>query len=255
MAVKIILLAGRGDSSKYMFNGLKDEYEILNVIIEESVSKKIFIQRRIKNLGILTVFGQLLFQTICVKILFYFSKKRVKEIIQENKLSLKKIPNSKLINVPSVNSNECKSIIEKIAPDIIIVNGTRIISKKILNSTNAVFVNTHAGITPKYRGVHGAYWALANNDKENCGVTVHLVDAGIDTGGIIYQSNIKTLKKDNFTTYTYLQIAEGIQLMKKALKDICSNKVSLKKVTSESKLWSHPTIWKYIRLRITKGIK
>ena len=52
----------------------------------------------------------------------------------------------KLIEEPSVNSDTCKSIIAKIKPDIIIVNGTRIISTKILNSTQAVFVNTHAGI-------------------------------------------------------------------------------------------------------------
>ena len=155
----------------------------------------------------------------------------------------------------SVNSNDCKAIIEKINPDIIIVNGTRIISKKILNSTNAIFVNTHAGITPKYRGVHGAYWALANNDLENCGVTVHLVDEGIDTGEVLYQSNIEPTINDNFTTYTYLQISKGIHLMKKTLNDIHNNKVSLKNIKSESKLWSHPTIWRYILLKITKGVK
>lgn len=255
MRSKIILLAGNGDSSLYMYNGLKDEYEILNVIIENPVSKKKFLQRRVKKLGIITVFGQLLFQVILVKILQFFSKHRIEEIKNENNLSLEGIPESKLIKVQSVNSNECRYILNTINPDIIIVNGTRIISKKILNTTNAVFVNTHAGITPKYRGVHGAYWALANNDIENCGVTVHFVDEGIDTGGVLYQRNIEPIKKDNFTTYTYLQIAEGIHLMKKALNDIKNNNVLLKNIKIESKLWSHPTIWKYILLRISKGIK
>ena len=129
------------------------------------------------------------------------------------------------------------------------------ISKKTLNCINATFINTHAGITPNYRGVHGAYWALANNDIDNCGVTVHLVDTGIDTGGILYQENIKITKQDNFTTYTYLQIAEGIKLMKKALNDIIKNNISIVKKQSDSKLWSHPTIWKYLITRITKGIK
>ena len=41
----------------------------------------------------------------------------------------------------------------------------------------------HAGITPQYRGVHGGYWAVVNNDPEHCGVTIHFVDKGIDTGG------------------------------------------------------------------------
>ncbi len=135
------------------------------------------------------------------------------------------------------------------------MNGTRIISKEILNCTNAVYINTHAGITPNYRGVHGAYWALANNDLNNCGVTVHLVDPGIDTGGVLYQKNINILDNDNFTTYTYLQIVEGIKLMTKAIDDIINNRVLVKDKHSPSKLWSHPTIWKYLWLRIIKGIK
>jgi methionyl-tRNA formyltransferase len=43
----------------------------------------------------------------------------------------------------------------------------------------------HAGITPRYRGTHGGYWVLLNNDPGHCGVTIHLVDPGIDTGSIV----------------------------------------------------------------------
>ena len=53
----------------------------------------------------------------------------------------------------------------------------------LLEAVPAVFLNTLAGITPSYRGVHGAYWALVQRQPDACGVTVHLVDAGIDTGG------------------------------------------------------------------------
>ena len=81
------------------------------------------------------------------------------------------------------------------------------------------------------------------------------MDEGIDTGEVLYQSNIEPTINDNFTTYTYLQISKGIHLMKKTLNDIHNNKVSLKNIKSESKLWSHPTIWRYILLKITKGVK
>lgn len=144
----------------------------------------------------------------------------------------------------------------EINPDIVLVNGTRIISSKVLGSTNAVFINMHTGITPKYRGVHGGYWALANNDKENCGVTIHIVDKGVDTGGILYQTTIPLTAKDNFITYPYLQFGEGLPLMKKAIDDIAINKVVvMKPETTESKLWYHPTIWQYLFKRILKGKK
>lgn len=255
MDKKIVILAGKGSSTLFMLNGIKDKYQIHKVIIEQPVNKKLFLKRRIKKLGLKTVFGQILFQIFCVKFLNITSKSRVHKIKADNNLSDKAVPDEILIEVPSVNSNECENLLQKLNPDIIIVNGTRIISKKTLNCIDATFLNTHAGITPKYRGVHGAYWALVNNDINNCGVTVHLVDAGIDTGGILYQKKINILDNDNFTTYPYLQIAEGIKLMSKAIDDIINNRISIKDKHSKSKLWSHPTIWKYLWLRIKKGIK
>ena len=48
-----------------------------------------------------------------------------------------------------------------------ILNGTRIVSKKVISSIGCLFINTHCGITPKYRGVHGGYWAIYNNDLNN----------------------------------------------------------------------------------------
>ena len=255
MNKKIVILAGKGNSTLYMYNGIKEEFQINKVIIELPVNKKKFIQKRIKKLGAITVFGQILFQILCLKILNLISKNRVSEIKKKLNLSENSITDEILIEIPSVNSNECRELLQKINPDVVIVNGTRIISKKTLSCINAIFINTHTGITPNYRGVHGAYWALANNDIDNCGVTVHLVDTGIDTGAVLYQKNIKITKQDNFTTYPYLQIAEGIKLMKNALEDIINNSITIIEKQSDSKLFSHPTFWGYIINRITKGIK
>ena len=251
------MLVGPGPSAKYVFNGLKSEFEIKHVIraVGAPGGRSKFIKRRIKRLGYWKVFGQILFKLGIVKPLKISSKKRVSVLKTELRLSDAFYPSEVLIDVPHVNSAECLKTLQEIDPDIIIVNGTEIIAKKILNGVRARFVNTHVGITPKYRGVHGGYWALANDDKENCGVTVHLVDAGIDTGGILYQGIISPGKKDNFITYPLLQVAEGIRLMKLAITDISNNTINVKQGGSESKLWYHPTIWKYLYLRIAKGVK
>jgi methionyl-tRNA formyltransferase len=113
----------------------------------------------------------------------------------------------------------------------------------------------HAGITPKYRGTHGAYWALYNNDMENAGVTIHLVDEGVDTGNIIYQSSVPITEKDNFVTYPTLQTCVGVDYEIKAIKDIIDG--SLKTVSNDlpSCLYSHPTIWQYLYHRFSDGIK
>lgn len=250
------MLTGGGLSTTFMYNGLKDSFDISTVVIEGGSDMKKFIKRRIKRLGYVKVIGQILFQLIIPKILSRTSLKRTKEIMSIYNLKEDDIPNSQIFNVSSVNSVECIEFLKKEKPDLIIVNGTRIISKKVLNCIDATFINTHAGITPKYRGVHGGYWALANNDKSNCGVTVHLVDSGIDTGGVLFQTNINPTKKDNFATYPLIQVGEGINLMKKAIQNFIDN--NLNEVIpneNESNLWYHPTIWFYLRKRIFKGIK
>lgn len=253
---KIVLLGGTGLSTSILYNSVNASHGIALIILEEKENSKVFIKRRIKRLGLVTVLGQLAFQVVVSKFLTVFSKKRRLELIQELKLDLTEIPENKIRRVKSVNAPETLALLQETNPDLIIVNGTRIISKKIISSVNCRFINTHAGITPKYRGVHGAYWALANNDLENCGVTVHFVDEGIDTGTVIAQKRVVPQKKDNFTTYPLLQLSAGLELLNNAITSYFDKTLTeQKEVTTESNLWYHPTAWFYLYNRIFKNIK
>ena len=81
------------------------------------------------------------------------------------------------------------------------------ISNTTLRSTDAPFINYHSGINPAYRGMFGGYFALANGEPEHFGATVHLVDEGVDTGEILYQSRLRTEPDDNFHTYLWRMAA------------------------------------------------
>lgn len=249
------MLAGKGPSTNIVYNALISEFDIAAVILEEPISKAQFVKRRIKKLGLWKVLGQILFQLIAVKILDAGSVKRKKEILSNYKLDDSAIPKDKIIHVTSVNDKDCLDALQRLDPGLVIVNGTRIISRHILNSIPAKFINIHAGITPKYRGVHGGYWALVNNDKENCGVTIHFVDPGIDTGEIIYQKTINPTTEDNFATYPFLQLAEGIPYLKKAILDTFNQTVKAYTSPGISRLWHHPTIWEYLYYRLKAGKK
>lgn len=248
------MIAGKGDSTLYMYNGLKENFNISKVIIEENPNKLDMLKKRIRKLGFIKVSGQVIFQ-VYSKMLFKFSKKRIKELKSKFKLNDGEINKNEKIEVGNINSKETKEILMNINPDVVVVNGTRIISMDILMSIEARFINTHMGITPKYRGVHGGYWALVNDDKKNCGSTVHIVDTGIDTGGILYQERIKINKSDNYCTYPLHQISVGIEMMKNALNDIKYEKINIKESQLESKLWYHPNIVTYFKAWIIKGIK
>lgn len=252
---KILLLGGRDESTRMVFNSLNKKFGIDLAIIEAGESKKLFLKRRVKKLGIITVIGQIFFQLFVVKFLRMVSEGRRNELLAAGNLDLTEIPADKIRSVQSVNAEATIEMIKDLNPDLIIVNGTRIISKKVLASVSCKFINMHSGITPKYRGVHGAYWSLVLNDVKNCGITVHFVDAGIDTGNIIEQGRVVPDKKDNFTTYPLLQLSAGLKLQQKAVEDYFSDQIIPKKGTEESSLWVHPTIWAYFYYRFFRGVK
>ena len=255
MSIKVVMLTGHAISSRFMYHGLAKDIEIDTVIRETAVPMKTILKNRAKRIGYFKVAGQIAFGLLVLPILRSFSKNRKKEVIQKLGLDNSEISSSKLVDVSSVNSAESIALLQKLNPDVVVVNGCRIVSQKVLTSVNSVFINTHEGITPRYRGIHGAYWALANNDLDNCGVTVHLVDKGVDTGGILYQAVVKPEKKDNFTTYPFYQTAAGIPLMKKAIEDVASNSIKTRESKLESQIWYHPTLGQYIWNFLSKGVK
>ncbi len=248
MVNSIIILGGQGESAKLMYNELKTKFTIEKVILENGPSKTKLLLNRVKKLGFIHVFGQLLFSLLVVRLLKVLSKNRKNEILREFKLKLTCIPKDKVVYVDSVNSDLARVEINNCNSKMIVVSGTRIIGQKTLRSVDKRLINIHAGITPKYRGVHGAYWALINHDRKLCGVTVHYVDSGVDTGEIIGQELIEITEKDNFVTYPLLQFAVGVTLLKEILEDFFDGITQEYRIlnTDESSLWYHPTIWKYI---------
>lgn len=242
---KIIFLASDCESSRWVYNALEEIVSVEAVILEQPVSKKQLAINRVKRIGILPVVGQVLFSALVVPFLKLRSGERKRALIDQYRLNDSAFNSSKTCRVSSVNDEACLNKIQSINPDIIIVNGTRIISKKILQSTNAIFVNMHVGITPKYRGSHGGYWAIHNNDAEHFGTTIHLIDAGVDSGAVIRQVFIKPDKQDNFTTYPVLQTAIGIAALKEVLPGIMTGKYEAVINTEKGKMYYQPTIWQY----------
>lgn len=243
---KIIFLASNGESSRWVYNALKNDFEFTAAIIEKPVSKKALIKGRLKKVGLIKVAGQIMFSLLVVPFLKMKCKKRKAALLNQYQLSNEGFNPAKSFWVNSVNDEACLQLLQQLQPDIILVNGTRIICKKILQSTHAVFVNMHVGITPQYRGSHGGYWALYNNDVENFGTTIHLIDAGIDTGAVIKQVFIKPKETDNFVTYPILQTAIGIAALKEVLTDMIAGNYKTIKHTKKGNMYFQPTWWQYV---------
>jgi methionyl-tRNA formyltransferase len=255
---KNIVLLGRQDRpTAILYNSLcSDGLTPVGVIVEGSEAKLKFLKRRMKRFGLVKVIGQIAFRVIAVPMLKLTSRRRAREIDQQFALNSSPILRASLTMIKSVNSEECISTLRDLRPAVVVVSGTRIISNKVLDSIPAPFINMHAGITPTYRGSHGGYWSLVQGDREGCGVTVHRVDAGVDTGPILGQARISPQRDDNFVTYGLLQQAAGLPLLKKAIRDTCEDRlVTVTPSAGNSQLWTHPTLSEYIHNRLRYGVK
>jgi folate-dependent phosphoribosylglycinamide formyltransferase PurN len=250
---KVVLLTREGETGRIAAQYLAAHFSGLAVIVERGEARSLLLHRRIKRLGFAHVSGQLAFMAF-QRMQRRASKQRIAEIVGEANLDARWPDAREMIRVPSVNSPECIGHLQRLQPRAILVVGTRIIAEEVLRTIDTPFINYHAGITPKYRGVHGGYWAKAEGDPGNFGVTVHLIDKGIDTGDVLYQARLAPTTKDNYSTFPYLQMVAALPLLERAARDAVAGTLRPEKVDLPSHLWSHPTLWRYIKTGWRQGV-
>jgi phosphoribosylglycinamide formyltransferase-1 len=86
------------------------------------------------------------------------------------------------------------------SPDLVVSAGfMKILGPQFLSRFYGRVVNTHPALLPAFPGAHGVADALAYGVKVT-GCTVHLVDAGTDTGPILAQQAVPVLDGDNDDT-------------------------------------------------------
>lgn len=75
----------------------------------------------------------------------------------------------------------------------------QILSQEILDIPSGGCLNIHASLLPRYRGASPIQHAIIDGERET-GITVMQMDAGIDTGDILYKKEIAIEAEDNYET-------------------------------------------------------
>lgn len=88
------------------------------------------------------------------------------------------------------NSGEVAAWLEILKPDLIVVfSMSQLLREEILRIPRLGVINLHPSYLPSYRGANPDFWQYYDLEM-NPGVTVHYLDAGEDTGDIIYQKRV-----------------------------------------------------------------
>lgn len=106
-----------------------------------------------------------------------------------------------------INDPDFVETLRRISPEVIVVAAYgQILKQAILSLPSLGCVNVHASLLPRYRGPNPIRWALLKGETES-GISVMLMDEGVDTGPLLGQQKIVIEDKD---TYSSLLLKLGV---------------------------------------------
>lgn len=109
---------------------------------------------------------------------------------------------------------------------VVLAGFMRLLTPAFLEAFPHRVVNIHPALLPAFPGVDGQAQALAYGVKI-AGCTVHLVDAGTDTGPIVAQAAVPVLDDDTRETLRQRILAREHQLLVEVLRWIAAGRVEV----------------------------
>jgi methionyl-tRNA formyltransferase len=241
----IVILAGRSQTSYLLINYLAERFSVAQVVFEAPHTRKM-LRYRLRVLPWWVVAGQLLFLVYDRLVIRRRSRAKIAALLAGHDT---RPPDGRLpvLDVDSVNTDDVRALLKNLQPGAVVVSGTGIIGKKTLACAPA-FINIHVGITPRYRGVHGGFWAVYEGRPDLAGTTLHLVDPGVDTGGILAQVPVKVDSNDTYRTLPVKQYLAALDAMADVVRSALDGKLQpYTRDDLESKQWYSPTPGQYLR--------
>lgn len=251
---RVVVLTQGGPNPEILINTLKRHFSNLVVIEEQPEPKKQMLRQKARRFGWGTALGQVATMAVS-KFGKPLARRRANEIVRQFHVDTQPDPTLRRISIDSANGAEFRRLIGELKPAVLFLVSCRMLKPATLEAVDCPVLNFHAGINPQYRGQQGGYWARVMRDERNFGATVHLVDAGVDTGGVIYQVRVTPSRKDTMHTYPLLLTAAGTNIAVRAVGAALSGKLSPQKMTKKpSRQWYHPTLWKWLWIGVSRGI-
>lgn len=250
---RIVVMTAGGLGPRVMINALAEHFSNIHVIQEHPESKRAIVMRRARRFGWPHALGQLA-TTVAARLGKKVGARRSAEIIAQYGRSAEIDPTIPLTQVSSLNEPACHDLLQELQPAAIFTVSCRILSQATLAAAPCPVINFHAGINPTYRGQMGGYWARVEGDEANFGATVHLVDAGTDTGGTLHENRLTPTRSDTMSTYPLLITAASTDLAVRALRDAVTGNLRPHAPSGPSVLRFPPPVWTWLYHGLTKGI-
>ncbi len=248
----LIALIGDAPHAWTMVNALRRRFGNFWVIVEKGEPASAFWERRRKKLGAAAVVSMTA-AALAAKVTKPMSAARLAQLKAE--CDATPVEGFTRIDVDSLNSDAAVNKIRLLRPKAVFVASTGMLRKPLLDACGCPVVNYHSGINPAYRGINGGYFALANGEPQNFGVTLHLIDLGVDTGPILATNRIEPAANDNLQTYMTLMAAKSQDLVADTMAKVLAGEAKpLPPSALPSNQYYAPTLGQYLANGVTRGV-
>lgn len=116
----------------------------------------------------------------------------------------------------NLNSPEAVAFLRMIKPDLILTFNISVLKPEVIGIPPLGILNAHPALLPAYRGTMTMFMQLYNKDYSKTGVTVHFIDAEVDTGDIVLQRAVPSGPADTPMMLHYRNLPVVAELLAEA---------------------------------------
>ena len=156
--------------------------------------------------------------------------------------------------VRSLNDNVSRAAVAHHETDLVVYSGGGILKSDFIKAARYGVLNAHSGPLPFFRGMNCLEWTLLHDVKPE--VTVHLIDAGIDTGPILKRFPWKMDPFDSILALRGKSVVAEVNALLDVLKDFEQYNMNRQAQSQESGLQfftMHEFLKEKINQRLQKG--
>ena len=123
-----------------------------------------------------------------------------------------------VLQFPSLKKDEVVAELSALDADVfVVVAYGKLIPLNVINIPEEKIVNVHPSLLPRHRGPSPMQWSIAEGDQ-NTGVSIMLIDEGMDTGPLLAQESFDVDVHETYQTLEVRVHEVGAPLLIKTLK-------------------------------------
>jgi methionyl-tRNA formyltransferase len=163
------------------------------------------------------------------------------------------VPTScQVLDTPSPNSADALRLLQQAQPHLVLARCKNILREQVFKTAVTGTFVMHPGVCPEYRNAHGCFWALAQRDLSNVGMTLLRVDAGVDTGPVYgYYRCPFDERRESHVVIQNRVVFDNLDALRETFEAILNGGAQRIDTTGRvSQAWGQPWLTSYLRWKL-----